>query len=69
MSTSFSLCDLDVELFIEEINKLPAIWDSASEEYRDKYMKRAAWVTLCETFCENFNDKSDKEKNDIGNTF
>lgn len=66
MSSSFSLDELDVELFIEEIRKLPAIWNAASEEYRDKCKKRAAWVNLCEIVCENFNDKPDQEKNVIG---
>jgi hypothetical protein len=58
--------ELDVELFINEVQKYPEIWNIKSEEYRDRNKKRTAWIKVCEVLCGNFNDKTEEEKNSIG---
>lgn len=57
--------DIDIELFIGEIKNYPGIWNVASENYHDRTQKRAAWVSVCRVFFENFDEKEDTEKNEI----
>jgi hypothetical protein len=58
--------ELEVELFIEGIKKYSEIWDITCEQYRDKSKKRAAWINVCNIFHNNFKEKTDEEKNNIG---
>ncbi|XP_066958378.1 uncharacterized protein [Macrobrachium rosenbergii] len=42
---------VDTELFIDEVEKRPAIWDTRSVDYKDKLVKRKCWEELVEIFC------------------
>jgi hypothetical protein len=57
--------DLDIELFIGEIKNYPEIWNVASEHYHDRLKKRGAWISVCRVFFEGFDEKDDKDKNEI----
>ncbi|CAG4935119.1 unnamed protein product [Parnassius apollo] len=58
--------NIDDELFINEIKENECIWNYSSELNSDKIKKDGAWRALCEKFDPDFNEKSVKEKNDIG---
>lgn len=51
----------DTELFIDEVEKRPAIWDMTSREYSNKISKRRAWEELSVIFCA-ADDNDDKKK-------
>ncbi|XP_076656101.1 uncharacterized protein LOC143360834 [Halictus rubicundus] len=56
---------LDIELFIEEVKKYPEIWNVAAEEYHDKTKKRSAWLQVCRAMYDNFDEKHEKDKNEM----
>jgi hypothetical protein len=56
----------DTELFIESVKKFREIWDTKYELYHDKNVKRAAWMKICGIFEPSFEEKSQKEKDEIG---
>ncbi|XP_047505956.1 uncharacterized protein LOC125050273 [Pieris napi] len=49
----------DVELFIDEVEKRPAIWDIQCDDYSNKIIKNRAWQELVEIFgdCEDTLEK------------
>lgn len=51
----------DSDLFIDEIQKRPAIWDMESPEYKNKVLKKRNWEEIVEIFsdCE---DNLEKKK-------
>lgn len=55
----------DIELFIGEIKNHPEIWNIAAETYHDRQKKRGAWIKICRIFCEGFDEKDEKERNEI----
>ncbi|CAH1170940.1 unnamed protein product [Phaedon cochleariae] len=61
--------ELDIEFFIEEIKQYPEIWNVSDENYHDRTKKRAAWTNICCLFSDNFEQKDDKERNEICNKF
>jgi hypothetical protein len=54
----------DTDLFIDEIEKRPAIWDMASSEYSNKLSKRRAWEEIVLIFISDAGDA--EEKNILG---
>lgn len=42
----------DTELFIDEVEKRPAIWDIQCDDYSNKIIKNRAWQELVEIFGE-----------------
>ncbi|CAK1599007.1 unnamed protein product [Parnassius mnemosyne] len=52
---------INTELFIDEIEKRPAIWDMTSSVYSDKNLRRRAWEELVFIFCE-VDDNEEKKK-------
>lgn len=57
---------LDVELFIGEIEKRPALYNTKLKEYSDKNLKKTLWTELCQKLIENWNELGDKDKNEKG---
>lgn len=51
----------NTELFIDEVEKRPAIWDMTSSDYSDRNLKRRAWEELVLIFCEG-DDSEEKKK-------
>ncbi|XP_078048306.1 uncharacterized protein LOC144475855 isoform X1 [Augochlora pura] len=58
---------LDIELFIEEVKKFPEIWNVAAEEYHDRTKKRSAWLEICRIFYDKFDERHERDKNEICN--
>lgn len=58
--------DFDVEIFIDEIKKRPSLWDSSSNEYKNRQLKRDGWKEICENVVPNFDKKDAKEHQEIG---
>jgi hypothetical protein len=54
MSKQSTFDSFDTELFITEIEKLIAIWDSRSSAYKNKQEETHAWETLCKKCTENY---------------
>lgn len=52
----------DTELFIDEVEKRPALWDLQSNEYCNKTAKNQAWQELVDIFG---NDEDTLEKKNI----
>lgn len=48
----------DTKLFIDEVQRRPAIWDMASAVYKDRVVKKRCWDEVVEIFCSG----STKEK-------
>lgn len=57
--------DVNIELFIGEIKNHPEIWSTAVKTYRDRKKKRDAWISICRVFCDGFDEKDEKGKNEI----
>ncbi|VVD04348.1 unnamed protein product [Leptidea sinapis] len=51
----------NTELFIDEIEKRPAIWDMTSSDYSDKNFRRRAWQERLLIFCKG-HDNEEKKK-------
>lgn len=64
---SFSDIDdrVDIELLIGEVKNYKEIWNISDESYHDRTKKRSAWINICRVFFPSFDDKEDKERNDI----
>ncbi|KAF9406398.1 hypothetical protein HW555_013220 [Spodoptera exigua] len=58
--------NFDTELFIDEIEKRPAIWDLESPDYANRILKRRSWEELVLIFSDK--DDSEEKKKDLGNT-
>ena len=50
MSDQGSADRFDTELFIDEIEKCPAIWDIACADYKDRVVKKRCWEELVDLF-------------------
>lgn len=50
--------EFNTDLFIDEIEKRPSIWDMTSNLYSNKISKRKAWEEIVVMFC----DPSDTEE-------
>ncbi|XP_028136291.1 uncharacterized protein LOC114331031 [Diabrotica virgifera virgifera] len=57
--------NLDLELFIGEIEKRPSLWDSSSDDYKNRQLKGNDWKEVCENIIDNFNEKDDLEQQAI----
>lgn len=55
-----------MEQFIEEIRNRPSLWDSSSELYANRQLKKDNWSELCATFFPDFSEKDENEKAQIG---
>ncbi|GBP34033.1 hypothetical protein EVAR_94045_1 [Eumeta japonica] len=55
----FAMDRFDTELFIDEVEKRPAIWDIQCDDYSNKIIKNRAWQELVEIFgnCEDTVEK------------
>ncbi|CAH1987987.1 unnamed protein product [Acanthoscelides obtectus] len=60
---------LDVELFIDAIEKRPSLWDSSSGDYKNRQLKRDDWKEVCEIVIQKFGEKDEKERQEIGKHF
>jgi hypothetical protein len=54
-----------MELFISKVKFHPEIWNIADNTYHDRTKKRGAWIEICKVFCEGFDEKDEREKNNI----
>ncbi|GBP12665.1 hypothetical protein EVAR_10313_1 [Eumeta japonica] len=56
----FAMDRFDTELFIDEVEKRPAIWDIQCDDYSNKIIKNRAWQELVEIFgnCEDGGKKN-----------
>ncbi|XP_072389794.1 uncharacterized protein [Diabrotica undecimpunctata] len=57
--------DFNTDLFIDEVEKRPAIWNLNSKEYSNKILKKRAWQYLVLIFC---NDGDTEEKKKLRST-
>lgn len=55
--------DLDIERFIFEIEKHPAIWNMKSKEYSDRAQKVQQWEEIINMFTDNNASVEEKKKN------
>ena len=44
--------NFDTELFIDEVQRRPAIWDMESSEYKNRVTKKRSWEELVELFAD-----------------
>jgi len=56
---------VNLELLITMIEERPVIWDKTLDIYKDRNLTRNAWKEICLAFVEDFDDKSEKYKDDI----
>lgn len=55
----------DIELFIGKIKNYLEIWNISAETYHDRQKKRGTWIKICRVFCEGFDEKDEKDRNEI----
>ena len=41
----------DTELFIDEMEKRPPIWDMSCADYKDRVVKKRCWEEIVDIFC------------------
>ena len=58
--------NFDTDLFINEIQQFPSIWDYTSQFYSNRIEKAKAWNAICCKFYEDFEGKDQKNKNECG---
>ncbi|KAI4462650.1 madf domain transcription factor [Holotrichia oblita] len=61
-SDNDTIMSLDVELFISEIKKRPALYNPNLQEYGDKNLKKRLWLEICPMFVANWSDLRPGEK-------
>ena len=61
-----SLDTVDMDLFISEVKKRPAIYNNKLKEHSDKLLKKQLWTEICEICLDNWNEMESSEKNKIG---
>lgn len=57
--------NVDIGLFIGEVKNYKEIWNIANRNYYDRTKKRNAWINICRVFYPLFDEKNEKEKNDL----
>lgn len=57
---------MDIEQFIEEVGKRPALWDSSSNLYKDRVLKRDGWREVCQIIYPKFEEVDEKEQEQVG---
>ncbi|KAJ8930812.1 hypothetical protein NQ314_016344 [Rhamnusium bicolor] len=65
-NTEMSANDIDVDVFISEIENRPALWDMRYDLYSDRSAKTKAWEEVCLMFVPDFEKMTIKEKNTAG---
>nr|CAD7579283.1 unnamed protein product [Timema californicum] len=60
------MADINTEQFIDEVRKRPSIWDSSSEDYKNKHVRRNMWAEVCEVLFPGYNKMGNIEKVNIG---
>ncbi|KAJ8937223.1 hypothetical protein NQ314_011978 [Rhamnusium bicolor] len=61
--------NIDLELFISEVEKRPALYNVKLKEYSDRNLKRNLWNELCDQFVENWHNLSVSERVVKGDKF
>ena len=41
----------DTELFIDEVEKRPPLWDMSCADYKDRVVKKRCWEEIVDIFC------------------
>ena len=44
----------DTELFIQEVEKRPTLYNIKLKEYSNKILKKELWTEICQLFIENW---------------
>lgn len=57
--------NVDIGLFIGEVKNYKEIWNITDRNYYDRTKKRNAWINICRVFFPLFDEKNEKEKNDL----
>lgn len=52
----------DTERVILEVQCRPAIWDQASDLYKDRDARTSAWLDICKEIFDSFENFSEAEK-------
>lgn len=60
---------ISVSQLIELVRDRPVLWDRQKEVYKNRKLTRKAWVDICETLIENYDELSDQEQKAIGECF
>ena len=55
--------EVNIEQLIELVEARNCIWDISSENYKDKNLKKEAWIDICQEMIIGFNDLDTKERN------
>jgi hypothetical protein len=58
--------NMDIDVFIAEIENHPAIWDMWLDVYSNRSEKTKAWEEVCLKFIPDFEKKNTQEKNTAG---
>jgi len=59
--------EFDTDLFIDEIEKRPPIWNMSTSDYSNKIAKRKTWEEIFLIFCDP--DETEERKKCLGNYY
>jgi len=62
MARNINNIAIDCERLISEIQNRPCIWDTSSQEYKNRDQKQQDWVTVAVSMNENWTGLNHKEK-------
>lgn len=60
---------ISVSQLIELVRDRPVLWDRQKEVYKNRKLTRKAWVDICETLIENYDELCDQEQKTVGEFF
>lgn len=50
------MMNVDTEMIVNEVEKRPALWDSSSEEYKDRGSRPKVWYEICDSLIVDFKE-------------
>ncbi|MPC71184.1 hypothetical protein E2C01_065456 [Portunus trituberculatus] len=55
----------NTEEYISELEKRPALWDPWKDEYKNKNKKEEAWLEVCRSIYQNYEEKSEEKRTQL----
>lgn len=58
--------EIDNEVLITLVEQRPVLWDKTIDDYKNRNKTLEGWKQICRILKDDFDEKSEKEQNDIG---
>ena len=61
--------EMDTKRLFDELKSKPCLWDSSSEYYKERQMKKDGWHDICKILIFDWNEKSNGDKENMGTQY